>query len=63
MTVHLPETTPSEQLLAVQIMLDVARNACQRIASGAEEFAGQQRARATRCDELSERLARLEVSP
>jgi hypothetical protein len=63
MTVHLPETTPSEQLLAVRIMLDVAHAACQRIATGAEEFADQQRSRATRCDELSERLRNLEVLP
>jgi hypothetical protein len=63
MTLLLPDTIPSEQLLAIQHKLDAALAACRRIATGSAEFCDRQRARATRCDELVERLRKLEVLP
>jgi hypothetical protein len=60
---QLTTPTTTEELLALQIMLDVAHAATNRIAAAAEQFARQQRERADRCHLLAQRLATLEVRP
>jgi hypothetical protein len=62
-TIYLPETDISDRLMAARIMLEVAHASVRRMAEVAEVYAHQQRKRAERCEELTERLRALEVLP
>ena len=64
-TIHLPDThtdiDTSDRLMAVRIMLEMAHASIRRMADGAEVYAEQQRKRAERCQQLTERLRALEA--
>jgi hypothetical protein len=53
----------NDRLTAIRIMLDIAHQACQRIATGAELYARKQRERVERCERLAQSLRKPEVTP
>jgi hypothetical protein len=61
-TIHLPDTHTTDQLMAIRIMLEVAHASVRRMADVAALYAHQQRQRAERCQQLTERLRTLEES-